>query len=269
MKLLHDPLQIFVASTTPAGLYARQKWLKEEQRPEWQSDYDSTVAILQRGQLANGSWRGSVTLTVKQLFGLHLTIRHPTPQINSALDWLLTQAKGQLDFEEDRRKETVKRSMTEQLPFTAGRRDAFVLGATLFLASIFGRENHPQILSLFQMLNKDAKEGQSYWRDLACFNNILRAFVVHPKYATKSAVRIAVARLKRLQTTAGDWGHPLPFYQIVNALAHLDLPQAENQLKRAFDYLVKSQRPDGAWGTDQPEWNTFLVVHALKNKTIL
>jgi hypothetical protein len=269
MKLRYDPLQIFLASTTPAGLYARQKWLKERQRAKWQSDYASTVAILQRGQLANGSWRDSVTITVKQLFGLHLTIRHPTPQINSALGWLLTQAKRQLNFDEDHRKESVQRPMTDQLPFTAGRQDGFVLGATLFLASIFGRENHPQILSLFQMLNTDAKEGQSYWRDLTCFNNILRAFVVHPKYAAKSAVRTAVARLKRLQTTAGDWGHQLPFYQIVNALAHLDLPQAENQLRRAFNYLVKSQQPDGTWGTDQPEWNTFLVVHALKNKNIL
>jgi hypothetical protein len=269
MKLLYDPLQIFVASTTPAGLYARQKWLKEYQRPEWQNDYDSTVAILRTGQMADGSWRGSVATTVRQLFGLHLTIRHPTPQINSALDWLLAQANRQFDSDEGHRKESAKHPMPEQLPFTAGRRDGFVLGATLFLASIFGRENHPQILSLFQMLNEDAKEGQYYWRDLTCFNNILRAFVVHPKYATKSAVRTAVARLKRLQTTAGNWGHQLPFYQTVNALAHLDLPQAENQLKRAFDSLVKSQQPDGTWGTDQAEWNTFLVVHALKNKNIL
>ena len=269
MKFLYDPLQIFVASTTPAGLYARQKWLKEYQRPQWQNDYDSTVAILRRGQLANGSWRDSVAITVRQLFGLHLTIRHPTPQINSALDWLLTQAKQQLDFAKAHGKKSAQRPMTEQVPFTAGRRDGFVLGATLFLASIFGRENHPQILSLFQVLNEDAKEGQSYWRDLTCFNNILRAFVVHPKYATKSAVRTAVARLKRLQTDAGDWGRRLPFYQIVNALAHLDLPQAENQLKPAFDYLVNSQHSDGTWGTDQPEWNTFLVVHALKNKALL
>ncbi len=269
MTLLYDPLQIFMASTTPAGLYARQKWLKEQQRPKWQTDYDSTVALLQSGQLANGSWRHSVSMTVKQLFGLHLTIRHPTPQINNALDWLLTQVKRQLDSDEGRRREFVQRQMTEQLPFTAGRRDGFVLGATLFLASIFGRENQPQILTLFQMLNKDAEEAQSYWKDLTCFNNILRAFVVHPRYATQSAVRTAVGRLKALQTTAGDWGHQLPFYQIVNALAHLDLPQAENQLQRAFRYLAKSQRPDGTWGTDQPEWNTFLVVHAFKNKNLL
>jgi hypothetical protein len=135
MKLLYDPLKIFVASTTPAGLYARQKWLKEYQRREWQNDYDSTVAILQRDQLADGSWRDSVAITVGQLFGLHLTVRHPTPQINSALDWLLAQANRQLDSDVDHRKESAKQPIPEKLPFTAGRQDGFVLGATLFLAS--------------------------------------------------------------------------------------------------------------------------------------
>jgi hypothetical protein len=66
-------------------------------------------------------------MTVKQLFGLHLTIRHPTPQINNALDWLLTQVKRQLDSDDGRRREPVQRQMTEQLPFMAGRRDGFVL----------------------------------------------------------------------------------------------------------------------------------------------
>lgn len=269
MTLRYDPLQIFKASTTPAGLYARQKWLKEQQKPEWRTAFDSTLALLQKGQSPNGSWRHSVTLTIKKLFGLHLTARHPTPQINKALDWLLTQVKRQLDLDNGQKREPAQRQMPEQLPFMAGRRDGFVLGATLFLSSIFGRQNHPRILTLYQMLNEDAEENQTYWRDLTCLNNILRAFVVHPIYATKSAVPEAVSRLKTLQTTAGDWGHQLPFYQIVNALAHLDMPEAENQLERAFRYLVKSQRPDGTWDTDQPEWNAFLVVHALKNKTLL
>lgn len=269
MTLRYNPLQIFKASTTPAGLYARQKWLKEAQKPEWRTAFDSTVALLQKGQSANGSWRHSVTMTIKQLFGLHLTIRHPTPQINTALDWLLSQVDRQLHLNNGQKREPAHHQMPEQLPFIAGRWDGFIVGATLFLASIFDRQNHPQILSLYQMLNEDAKENQSYWQDPTCFNNILRAFVVHPVYATKSAVHAAIGRLKTVQTSAGDWGYQLPFYQIVNALAHLDGPEAENQLERAFRYLVKSQKPDGTWGTDQPEWNTFLVVHALKNKTLL
>lgn len=268
MTLHYDPLQIFKASRTPVGLYAREKWLKDRQKPDWRAAFESTLALLYKGQSANGSWRHSVTMTIRQLFGLHLTIRQPTPQINKALDWLLDKVQRQFHLNNDRNKEITDLQMFEQLPFVAGRRDGFLLGATLFLASIFDRQNHPQILSLYQLLNEDAQENQAYWRDLTCFNNILRAFVVHPIYATKGAVRAAVGRLEALQTTVGDWGHQLPFYQIVNALAHLDLPQAENQLQRAFRYIVESQRPDGAWGTHQPEWNTFLVVHALKNKNL-
>ncbi len=269
MTLRYDPLQIFQASTTPAGLYARQKWLQEQQNPQWQADFESTVARLQKGQSADGSWRHSPVMTIAHLFGLHLTIRHPTPSIYKALDWLLAHVQRQLDTKGVPKVESADRQMLVQLPFMAGRGDGLAVAAALFLASIFGRQNHPQILALYQMLEKDAQDNQSFWRDLSCFNNVLRAFVVHPLYRTRKAVRAAVSRLEVLQTPAGDWGPSLPFFQVVNALAHLDLPQADNQLKRAFGYLVKSQRPDGSWGTDQPEWNTFLAVHALKNKNLL
>ncbi len=266
MTLRYNPLQVFKASTTPAGLYARQKWLNEQHTPEWQNDFDITTALLNKDQLLNGSWRSSVTLTVKQLFGLHLTVRHPTLQINKALDWLLKQAERQLNLSAGDTKELKTHHLPGQLPFIPGRRDGFVLGATLFLASIFDRQNHPQILALYQLLNEDAEKNQIFWRNLTCFNNIFRAFVVHPTYATQSAVQAAVKHLKALQTNEGDWGHRLPFYQIANALAHLDMPEADSQLERAFDYLMESQRPDGAWSIDQPEWHTFLAVHALKNK---
>ena len=266
MTLRYNPLNVFKASTTPAGLYARQKWLNEEQTLRWQNDFGMTTAQLTEGQDNNGSWGASATLTTRQLFGLHLTIRQPTLQINNALDWLLQQAERQLHPNTSQTKESMHIKVLEQLPFVAGRRDGFLLGATLFLASIFHRQNHAQILSLYQSLNDDAEKNQLFWSDPACFNNLFRAFVVHPVYATESAVHAAVKRLESLQTAAGDWGPHLPFFQVVNALAHLEMPQVDSQLERAFQYLVHLQRPDGAWSTDQPEWHTFLVVHALNNK---
>ena len=39
MKLRHDPFQVFRVSKTPAGIYARQKWLGEADTPEWQRDF--------------------------------------------------------------------------------------------------------------------------------------------------------------------------------------------------------------------------------------
>ena len=80
---------------------------------------------------------------------------------------------------------------------------------------------------------------------------------------------MAVNILADLQTDSGDWGRILPFYQTLNALAHLDLPQAEAQLEIAFRRLIESQNSDGTWSRSEPEWNTFLAIHALRNKGLL
>ncbi|MFC1875714.1 hypothetical protein ACFL2E_00345 [Thermodesulfobacteriota bacterium] len=46
MKLRYDPYQIFRGSKTPAGLYARQKWLEEADTPEWQKDFQEKIKVL-------------------------------------------------------------------------------------------------------------------------------------------------------------------------------------------------------------------------------
>ena len=73
----------------------------------------------------------------------------------------------------------------------------------------------------------------------------------------------------RMQKENGEWGPPLSFYQTVNALAHLNSPESEAQLERAFSRLFASQHADGTWGRHDREWNTFLCIHALKNKGML
>ena len=80
---------------------------------------------------------------------------------------------------------------------------------------------------------------------------------------------LAVEYHADLQTDDGGWGDDQSFYQTLNALAHLDLPQAEIQLERAFERLYETQNRDGAWSRSEPEWNTFLAIHALKNKGLL
>jgi hypothetical protein len=49
--------------------------------------------------------------------------------------------------------------------------------------------------------------------------------VVHPVFAKDKVVALAVEYLAGLQTDNGGWGDDLSFYQTLNALAHLDLPQ--------------------------------------------
>jgi hypothetical protein len=44
---------------------------------------------------------------------------------------------------------------------------------------------------------------------------------------------------------------------------------AEKQLEKAFLRLYKTQQTNGSWGETESEWNTFLAVHAMRNKGLL
>jgi hypothetical protein len=93
--------------------------------------------------------------------------------------------------------------------------------------------------------------------------------VVNPHYAKSRTVELAVKNLGRVQNKTGSWAKGIPFYQTVNALAHLESPEGDTQLAQAFKHLYDTQRQDGTWSRSQPEWNTFLVIHALKNKDVI
>ncbi len=102
MKLHHDPFQVFRGSRTPAGLYARQKWLEEADTPEWQRDFQEIVKKILAGQVPNGSWQHSTMATISALFGLHLTVRSPDRRIEDALNWLFHQMQQIAEGIEDR-----------------------------------------------------------------------------------------------------------------------------------------------------------------------
>lgn len=82
------------------------------------------------------------------------------------------------------------------------------------------------------------------------------------------------ARQKWLQQEGdAQWGHDFDVTvgelyqgQAANALAHLDFDAADAQCRKAFKLLVEIQNADGSRGETEPEWCTFLVIHALRNK---
>jgi hypothetical protein len=269
MKLHHDPYHVFRNSKTPAGLYARQKWLGEAETDQWKIDSKETVAELMADQLPDGSWSRSTIETVKRLFGLHLTLRSATAQIDAALTWLLSKIAPQT--------ERIHVSIGKHdaidalggLPFTTSRPAMLLTGAALFLSSIFGHQSDPDVLALYQWLSSEGAKNNGRWFDEASTHNVLRAMVVHPLFAKDESTAMAVGRLADLQTETGTWDHDLPFYQTLNALAHLELDEAEKQLEKAFVLLSEKQNSDGTWSHDEPEWNTFLAIHALKKKGFL
>lgn len=127
---LHDPYAVFRSSTKPAGLYARKKWLCESSTPQWKEDFSAAVADLVRGQSADGLWQGSVIETIHRLFGLHLTVRTPDPNIDKGLDALLDIAPAALA---EAQPDCVAAERLLSLPFAPGSRAAilFIRPSTL------------------------------------------------------------------------------------------------------------------------------------------
>jgi hypothetical protein len=269
MRLPYDPYQVFRFSKTPAGLYARQKWLEEAETPQWKSDFQETTSKLMAHQLPDGSWRQATVITIRHLFGLHLTVRESSPGIKAALNWLL----GNITLQDKIIIVNCKGDLTADdlngLPFVFSRQDMLIVAAVLFLATIFGDESNRGVSISYQFLSNLGIQNRGQWFDGPTTHNMFRAMVVHPIFSKGQATTLAVGRLAKLQTQSGDWGDRLSFYQTLNALAHLDTAPAENQLEKAFEWLFESQKKDGTWSEYEPEWNSFLAVHALKNKRLL
>lgn len=270
VKLRHNPFQIFKASRTPAGLYARQKWLDESDTPEWQDDFHETVLSLMNGQFDDGSWNDSPLETVRRLFGLHLTVRNRTEGIDKALGWLITRTLNHDLLNLSEPMEPLAEDAFRELPFTPGGHRYFPLVcATLFLAAIFQRGGESAVITHYRLLARWVAENTSdmdAWSDIS---NVLRSLIVHPDYAEGPATAALVDHLGKIQDPSGRWPDPIPFFQTVNAMAHLSMDSAHRQWIKALTILTGAQNADGSWGDEDREWNTFLLVHALKNKACL
>lgn len=266
MKLRWDPYQVFRHSRTPAGLYARKKWVVERFDSGYQKDFEETVGFLLSGQSADGSWESSCIETVGRLFGLHLTVRDEIEPIRKGLAWLVAQTSIFLHPKGVLPKENISAHLLAGLPFTRGSFTVLISAATAFLSCVFGRENDPDVSRIYERFLTQGSEGSGRWCGWSSYNNILRALVVHPEYSRSEAVTLAAKNLKGMQRKTGRWSGDIPFYQTVNALAHLDLAEGDAQLAVAFERLYNTQRPDGTWSRSQREWHSFLVLHALKNK---
>jgi len=269
MMLRFDPLQIFRSSSTPAGLYARQHWLSESDTIQWRHDFGTRVAILSRGQLSVGCWSHSLIDTIRHLFYLHLTVRDQTEEVSKALDWLLTTTLDSPNKLPEYRQEKYAISELHGLPFTTGHSGFFLKAASIFLATVFGRDRDERVLAAFDKLGREGIQTEGRWHGWSSLTNILRAFAVHPKYATSESVELAINALAIAQNPEGNWIPSIPFFKTINMLAHLNMPSADRQFEHALARLIRTQSPDGSWGKAEPEWSTFLVVHALKRKVIL
>ncbi len=193
MKLRYDPYHVFRSSKTPLGLYARQKWLGEAETDQWKFDFKETVAVLLADQLPDGSWSRGTIGSIKRLFGLHLTVRSSTAQIEAALTWLSNKIDLRAEKIHVRDDDISTISSLHGLPFIPSGKATFLTGATLFLSSIFGLQSDPDVLALYQWLSAEGIKNKGRWFDDASTHNVLRAMVVHPVFAKDKATALAVA----------------------------------------------------------------------------
>ena len=267
VTMRYNPFQIFKESKSPAGLYARKHWLGESENSAWCNDFNLTVSSLLVGQAADGSWGQSPIETVRRLFGLHLTLRDQTEDIHKALDWLISQTLT--DDLSGPYLEDLASDAFRGLPFIKAQQPLVFVCATLFLASVFHLENDEAVEAHYRLLTHwlaRHAENSELWPEKS---NVLRALIVHPVYANDPTTLSLVDDLANIQKPSGVWPAPIPFFHTLNALAHLQSEAAHRQWLAAFPLLSNVQKKDGTWGSEDQEWNTFLVVHALKNKQCL
>ena len=276
--LQYDPLKVFAGSMTPAGLYARQKWRGEKGTERWISDFNQTVGALRANQLANGSWDNSEIITIRRLFGLHLTVREADDAIERGLDWLLgrgglSNIPGTADasLAKPDRGGTNKTggACLNNLPFSPGCFSHFAVCAGLFLANCFGWGEERKVTRMYNEIAAEIESRGGRWCSIECTNNAIRAFVTHERYGATRTTSMMVDYLGGRQLSFGNWAGRTPFFMTFNALAHLDSDAARGQCTAAAKRAAQGQNKDGSWGRTQKEWNTFLVVHALKRLKIL
>jgi len=259
-------MQVFRGSTTPAGLYARQRWLDESHTSSWRRDFQQRVSDLLDGQSADGSWEGSVLETIRRLFGLHLTVRDANADIDTALEWLMRHVPSSGPLNHVARPETPCHENLAGLPLVPGHPRLTVECALLFLCSVFGRFKEPAVLSRYECISNrilTTDPGREFRLDVS---NALRALVVHPDYAHGPCTAFLTEYLERIQEPSGLWPGPTGIFHTFNALAHVNLETARRQLLKAAPHVSRIQHEDGTWGESDGEWNTFLIVHAFKNK---
>ena len=118
--------------------------------PKWNIDFQETVSAIIADQLSDGSWHNGPLATIKHLFGLHLTVRSTTAKIDAALTWLLDKINFQNEKIHVNGEDFAAEGDLQGLPFIPSRPDRLLTGAILFMASLFGSENDPTVLSIYQ-----------------------------------------------------------------------------------------------------------------------
>lgn len=254
-----DPRYFPWTFNSPYEIYAAGRWFGSRENPAWQ-DRARRWAIrnspVYRGEFPESEY--AVLSLVKELFFLHLTVRHESPEILKALELLKS-------FEDSQ----AHRSRTStDIPFEPAEDPDFVIHAWLFCAAVFGESDSPAWQESAERRgrrilteDKSLHSGSLY--------NFLRGTLIVAGAEDIPGVTEAVGYLAARQEDSGCRSVPAP-WQLYNLMAHSTLQEALRILEKLEPTLLARQNRDGSWGTgEQKALATFLMAHGLQNRDLL
>ena len=148
--------------------------MNESESRSWREDYTETVAALQTNIVPEFHNYLEAIDTIRCLFDLHLTVRSSTALIDDALLRLFRKIDIQSDDIKVRLAETDRAVDFSGLPFTRSRPEALFVSASLFLASIFGRDRDAQVVSVYEWLCEKGIGDDGSWLDIESTHNAFR-----------------------------------------------------------------------------------------------
>jgi hypothetical protein len=276
MKLKADPLGIFEEDDSPIALHARRRWMDGAGRAGLLAR--ETVMQIGSTQSADGSWDGSVSSTIRNLFSLWLLAGLDSRVITKALDWLLEVDHPPMKQERENgatydgmffrttRRDREELRRPQPVPFTPGCSGFVKTGAALFFAGQFGRGDDERVRKAFSSINRTARARQGRLCTGSCASNIHIAMAAHPQERRSEGMKAVLAYLSGKQKPIGSWEDGIPFFPTLWMLSYLNSRAANAAFRLALGRVQRSQSRDGYWGRSRKQLDSFLVLDSLSQK---
>lgn len=269
-RLKVDPLRYVDNLESPIGVYLRREMFRNEGKTD-ASMKKKLYDRIEAAQSPDGSWNQSFVTTANNLWDLWLlgynaedkTTRH-------GLEWLLSIQRYQYHgypgfFNTDNRKDPSLMRSILYGEFGPGCTIFYVTTYAVHLFHIYGFDGNSQVQTA-------VKSYLQFWRPNWCGSwcnlNVLCMLIEHPLSRESTQVEDGLRYFGRRQSRAGAW-KGYAFYHAFHALSRAKQDSAVKQVKKAMPTIIRRQNPDGSWGRQNQETNTYLVLDALKTFEVL
>ena len=271
-KLKYDPLKFFEESPSVYGALARKR-LKKPLTPRDQEVTAQFINRMKKAQLADGSWHGATSDTVRTLDILRsLQVPKSEKWVASAIAWLLAQHNGPTAYRQGffALPETEEHIMPGLLPTgeavnseTSTRHVYAELALAVLLR--YGERTQSEVqtaLAAMRGLLVGRYAVRGFYCCGACTAAIWQVLGGVPQATSPRIINDGLETLKQNREEDGTWRR-FPFYFTLLSLSRLPYPAARREIRFASERLRRSQRADGGFGQTDREAKTYAAVAAL------